>query len=65
MGNATNVFDAVDLENYFFHGEVPGVVYDFREFDFGDGDMPGLYGGGVLVDGEELHIDGVCIIWGC
>jgi hypothetical protein len=63
VGDAPDVFDAVDLGEDFLDGEIPGVVCYFGEVHFGDGDVPGFYGGRVFVDWEELHVDCVGIIY--
>lgn len=63
MRDQTDVFDAVDLGNDFLHGEIPCVVHVVGEVELGDWDVPGLDGGRVVVDGEELHVD--CVDFVC
>ena len=60
--DAADVFDAVDLIDYFFHGEIPGIIHDFCELHLGDWHMPRLDGRWVFVDREELHVDSVRVI---
>lgn len=38
--NSSDVFDTVDLLDHFLHCEIPSIVYDVYEFDFGNGDVP-------------------------
>ena len=61
-GDAAHVFDAVDVCDDFAESEIPGIVCDWGEVDCGDGDLVEFDGGWVAVEGEELHVDRVCVV---
>jgi len=62
MGDASDIFDTVDLGDDLLHREIPGIVHDFSELHLGYWDMPWFYRRGMPVNGEQLHVDCVRIV---
>jgi hypothetical protein len=40
VSDATDVLNAIDVDNDFLHGEIPRVVHDIRQINLGNWDMP-------------------------
>lgn len=64
-GDATHIFDAVNLVDNSEKGKIPGIVFDRIEVRLGDWDLVEVDWRWMRMEGKELHIDGVGIIWSC